>query len=74
MARGGQLGAPAPTGTPWLKYIGYAVAGLLVVWILMKAFTPCPPQIVKKEGFEGGCGCNGAKKSGKGGAWIPFAS
>jgi hypothetical protein len=73
MARGGQLGLAAPAPTPWLKYIGYVLAALFVIWILTKAFTPCPPQIVKKEGFESGCPCN-KKKGGKGSAWVPFSS
>lgn len=72
MARGGQLGVATVTPTPWWKYLLYVLGGLLVIWILYKAFAPCPPSIVKKEGFQSGCPC--AKKNGGGSVWRPFAT
>jgi hypothetical protein len=61
MARGGQLFAPAPQPTNWLRIAMYVVAAALAGFILYRAFfKSCPPSL-KKEGFE--CPCKKNKGS-----------
>jgi len=74
MARGGQLGvSPAAPSTSWWQYLLYALGIGFAIWVMMKAFTPCPTIAPIKEKFgNGGCPCNKKKTSPP--AWIPFAS
>lgn len=68
MAKGGQLGmSPAPT--PWWKYLLYAAGAALVIWILYKAFKPCPALPAVKEKFGGGCPC---KQKTTSSVWRPL--
>lgn len=62
MARGGQLFAPAPQPTNWLKIIMYVVGAALAVFIIYRAFFKTCPPALKKEGFGGGCPCNKKKR------------
>lgn len=67
MARGGQLGL-SPPPTPWWKYVLYALGALLVIWVVVKALTPCPPPVLKEK--MSNCGCS-KKNDSK--PWIPFS-
>ena len=61
MARGGQLFAPAPQPTNWLRIAMYVLAAAIGIYILYLAFfKSCPPSL-KKEGFE--CPCKNKRGS-----------
>jgi hypothetical protein len=68
---GGQLGvAVESSGMGIGKMIMYAIVAIIIIFILYKAFKPCPPTILKKEGFSAGCPCNNKKKSSS--VWTPL--
>ncbi len=67
---GGQLGVPEPTGMSIGKMIMYAVIAIVLIYIMYKAFKPCPPTVLKKEGFSAGCPCQNKKKSSS--VWLPL--
>jgi hypothetical protein len=60
---GGQLGIAEPAGMDIGKMAMYALGVLIVLYIIYKAFTPCPPTLLKKEKFTAGCPCQNKKKS-----------
>jgi hypothetical protein len=66
---GGQLGVPEPSGMGIGKMIMYAVIGIVLIYVLYKAFKPCPPTLLKKEKFSAGCPCNKKKSSS---VWTPL--
>jgi hypothetical protein len=65
---GGQLGVPEPSGMGIGKMIMYALIAIVLIYVMYKAFKPCPPTLLKKEGFAGGCPCN-KKKSSSSSVW-----
>ncbi len=65
MARGGQLFAPTPQPTNWLRILMYVAVAALVIFIIYRAFFKSCPPALKKEGFGAGCGCN-KKREGSG--------
>jgi hypothetical protein len=67
---GGQLGVPESSGMGIGKMIMYALGALVLIFILYKAFKPCPPTVLKKEGFSSGCPCQNKKKSSS--IWYPL--
>ena len=58
---GGQLGVPEPSGMGIGKMIMYALIAVVLIYVLYKAFKPCPSALLKKEKF--GCPCNDKKKT-----------
>ena len=64
---GGQLGVPEPSGMGIGKMIMYAVIAIVLVYVMYKAFKPCPPALAQKEKF--GCPCNKKKSSS---VWTPL--
>jgi len=66
---GGQLGVPEPSGMGIGKMIMYAVIAIVLIYVMYKAFKPCPPTVLKKEGFSG-CPCKDKKKSSS--VWTPL--
>jgi hypothetical protein len=58
---GGQLGVPEPSGMGIGKMIMYALIAVVLIYVMYKAFKPCPPTLLKKEGFSAGCPCNKKK-------------
>jgi hypothetical protein len=64
---GGQLGVPESSGMGIGKMLMYAVVAIVLIYVLYKAFIPCPPTLLKKEGFSG-CPCN-KKKSSSSSVW-----
>jgi hypothetical protein len=67
---GGQLGVPEPSGMGIGKMIMYAIVAIVLIYVLYKAFKPCPPTVLKKEGFASGCPCQDKKKSSS--VWTPL--
>lgn len=65
---GGQLGVPEPSGMGIGKMIMYALIAVVLIYVMYKAFKPCPPTLLKKEGFSAGCPCN-KKKSSSSSVW-----
>jgi hypothetical protein len=61
---GGQMVA---TGTPWYMYVLYALGAAFVIYVLIKAFTPCPAMPIKEKMSNCGCPKNSGAKS-----WIPL--
>lgn len=67
---GGQLGVPESPGMGIGKMAMYALVVLAILYVLYKAFQPCPPTLLKKEGFSAGCPCQNKKKSSS--VWLPL--
>ena len=67
---GGQLGVSESPGMGIGKMAMYALGVLVILYVLYKAFKPCPPTLLKKEGFSTGCPCQNKKKSSS--VWLPL--